>query len=685
MPNALIHETSPYLLQHAHNPVQWQAWNEASLARAQREQKLMLVSIGYAACHWCHVMERECFEDPEVAALMNAHFVCIKVDREERPDIDQLYMDAVVALNGSGGWPLNCFTLPDGRPLTGGTYFPRERWMQTLEQLARHWQDEPAQLLQYAERLTDALREMGAPAPISGAAALTPEMLLPALRKWTQEIDYQHGGRRVSANKFPLPLNQLALLRAGWLLQRFDPREESQALAHQLSEGAHIALERMALGGIYDQLGGGFARYSVDPHWKVPHFEKMLYDNAQLISVYAEAWQATPAALGERRELYRKTVYETLDFVAREMRSPEGGFYAAYDADSEGEEGKFYAWTYEELHVALAEEARLFADYYNAHPQGNWEHGKNVLYALETEAQFARRWGLDPEDFSLRMARCRQRLFELRNERTRPALDDKQLAAWNALMLKGCVDAYRVFEEPRFLEMALDNARFLSEKLIEGPRIWRSYKGGDRRINGFLEDYAFCIDAFVALYQVTFDEQWIEKAGAFVDHVFAHFSDPESGLFFFSSDEDPPLAARKRDTADDVIPSAISALAHSLHTLSAFSGRMAWRHRAERMMQQVQEGLLNTPSWHANWMLLALRSVFPDFDIAVTGPDALANRFAVGRRYYPQRSFAGAEAASDLDILQHRFKGVTAFYVCEGQSCRQVAHAPEEVWAAEAE
>jgi uncharacterized protein YyaL (SSP411 family) len=672
MPNRLINESSPYLLQHAHNPVEWYPWGEEALKTAQREDKLILVSIGYAACHWCHVMERESFEDPDVAAIMNEHFISIKVDREERPDIDQIYMDAITLLTGQGGWPLNCFALPDGRPISGGTYFPRERWNQVLIQLARLYNEDRARVLSTAENLTQHVQNMGQLVKVEDEMATSPNDIRELCEEWVKQIDFRYGGRRSNRNKFPLPMNNLFLLRAGHLLgKRLGAEDE---IVEKVGEAVDVTLRRMAFGGIYDQLGGGFARYSVDAYWQVPHFEKMLYDNGQLVSLYAEAYQATPEPKADVRRLYRQVVYQTLDFVERELCSPEGGFYSSLDADSEGVEGKFYTWKYKELQEVLGEKTALFAKYYNAQPHGNWEE-TNVLFCTETEAAFAEKEGIEIPVFQQQMAEARAQLFEARASRIRPGLDDKILASWNGLMLKGYVDAYRVFGESRFLEMALQNARFLTQRLTEdGARLYRNYKEGKRSINGFLDDYANVADALLSLYQVTFDEQWLHQAEAYLQHVQQHFFDEKTGMYFYTSDEDDPLISRKAEITDDVIPASNSVLAHVMHDLGLLLHRSDFRQQADQLLQNLQAQIKKHPAWHANWALLLLKKAFPHHEIALTGSGILDWRQAFEASYHPNRIFAGAEASSELPILEGRFGEQPTIYVCQDYTCQLPVH-----------
>ncbi|MEZ4827190.1 MAG: thioredoxin domain-containing protein [Bacteroidia bacterium] len=663
MPNALIHETSPYLLQHAHNPVNWYPWGDEALDKARDENKLILISIGYAACHWCHVMERESFEDEAVAKVMNEHYVCIKVDREERPDVDKIYMDAVMLMTQRGGWPLNAIALPDRRPIYGGTYFPKDHWISVLRQVQELYETQPERTYEVADNLVGAMNSMDRVIVARDTTGLSPDELESALEGWLDHIDFRWGGRAVSANKFPLPVNQLFLLRAAWLTGH--PRA---------AEAVSVTLEKMAFGGIFDHIGGGFARYSVDAYWKVPHFEKMLYDNGQLVSLYAEAWQQEP------RDLYREVVYRTLDFVQQEMTSPEGGFYSSLDADSEGVEGKFYLWDYEELEYALDEDSKLFADYYNVSPMGNWE-GRNILFVLETESQFAFRWKLDEAEFKAKMAECRQKLLTARSGRVRPGLDDKILTSWNALMLKGFVDAYRVFGEPRFLKAALDNANFIFDRMTEGPKLYRNYKAGKRTIPGFLDDYALVIDAYIALYQVTFDIKWLSQAQLHTAYVSARFFDRTTAMFFYTSGEEEVLLRRKTETQDDVIPSSNAIMAHNLHSLGLLYGEPEYLRQMYQMAANMKNAFTENPDWHACWGLLALKEMFVFYEVAITGENVHQLREKLQRHYHPGRIFAGSEKESNLPLLEGRFQSGTWIHVCEKGSCLLPVTTVEEALA----
>ena len=547
--NSLINETSPYLLQHAHNPVNWHPWNDETLEKAKQENKLILVSIGYSACHWCHVMEHESFEDEHAARLMNDHFICIKVDREERPDVDQIYMLAVQLMTGRGGWPLNCITLPDGRPIYGGTYFPKQQWMNILLNIADVFVNDKEKAIEYASRLTEGVRLAELVKVKEMQNDFSADTLHTCYINWKSRLDNIEGGPS-GAPKFPLPNNYQFLLRYAFSF----PDKKEEVLKH-----VDLTLTKMAFGGIYDQMGGGFSRYSVDHYWKVPHFEKMLYDNAQLVTLYSEAFQAT------NNPLYKQIVYETLAFVERELTSPEGGFYSALDADSEGVEGKYYVWQKEELQQILKDKYNLFADYFNVNDIGFWEHDNYILLRNESDEKLAKKHNITVEELQKTITEIKKELLAIREKRIHPGLDNKILISWNALMLKAYIDAYSVFEERHFMDVAVKNVEFIfTNAEIKGNQL--SHLAG-KNINGFLEDYSFLIEALIALYETTFDETYLTKANDLMMYCINHFMDKDSGMFYFTSDEDKALLSRKMELTDNVIPASNSSIAKSLFRL----------------------------------------------------------------------------------------------------------------------
>ncbi|MEO7423740.1 MAG: thioredoxin domain-containing protein [Fibrobacteria bacterium] len=657
--NRLIRETSPYLLQHAHNPVDWYAWGDEALERAARENKLLLISIGYSACHWCHVMERESFENEVTAALMNELFVCIKVDREERPDIDQVYMNAVQLISGQGGWPLNCFALPDGRPIYGGTYFRPQQWREVLRSLADLHLNDPDKVSKYAEQLTRGVRASEWTEAPSAQKPITMEEVEAIYHPWREHFDGSEGGMN-RAPKFPLPNNYQFMLRY-WKASGDD-----SALAH-----VKLTLDKMAFGGIYDQLGGGFARYSTDSLWKVPHFEKMLYDNAQLLELYAEAHQAT----GD--PLYARVARETAAFVDRELTSPEGVFYSALDADSEGEEGKYYVWTKEELEAVLGEAFPLFRDAYNINSIGYWEEGNYIPVRKRTDAELAAETGLPETELRSRLDAAIALLLPIREKRVRPGLDDKTLVSWNALMAKGYVAAYRALGDTAYRDAAIRNLSFLLDK---GRRpdggLYRTYKAGHENgsggfsINGFLEDYACMAEALAALYQATFQEEWLVAARSLIEYAIAHFRDPVSGLFYFTSDLDKPLVARKLEIMDNVTPASNSCLAKALFTVGSCFADQAWLDMATAMLNQVKEDMAGYASGYSNWGMLALHMAAPFHEVVITGPEAEARRRDLTAPYFPNVLFAGGRVPSGLPLLQDRFSASETFiYICRDRTC----------------
>ena len=651
--NNLINETSPYLLQHAHNPVNWYAWGPEALEKAKRENKLLIISIGYSACHWCHVMEHECFEDEEVAKMMNDHFVAIKIDREERPDIDQIYMNAIHQMGQRGGWPLNMFALPDGKPFTGGTYFPKAQWLELLGKTSNAFSQDPGQVSEYAAELTRRIKGSELVQVNSQPAEFTVEMLEGYVETWSENFDNTEGGSD-RAPKFPIPNNYQFLLRYGHL------NKDEQVLAH-----VKLTLDKIAFGGIYDQLGGGFARYSTDAVWKVPHFEKMLYDNAQLVSLYSEAYQLT------KSPLYRKAVYETLAFVKRELTDETGAFYSALDADSEGEEGKFYVWGKEELKSALREDYEVFKDYYNVNSTGAWE-GNYILLRKKSDQAIAAKHNISIQELDNVIARSKETLMQIRDTRIRPGLDDKSLTSWNALMLNAYVDAYDVFGEAAFLEEALKNAEFLvSTQLREDGGLNHSYKNGRSTINGYLEDYAFVVEGFIALYQSTFDEKWLTHSRGLLDYSITHFFDTSSGMFYFTSDIDPPLVDRKMELNDNVIPASNSSIAKSLSLLGHYYYDEAYTKKAIQMLNNVKMHMSSYPSGYSNWGMLMLNETFEFFEVAIAGKDAGKLRAEMNVEYHPNILYVGARKNSELPLLQNKFVDrETMIYVCVNKACQ---------------
>ncbi len=639
--NALINETSPYLLQHAHNPVNWMPWRDSTWEQARKENKLVIVSIGYSACHWCHVMEHESFEDSVVAQIMNDHFVSIKVDREERPDVDQVYMDAVQIITGHGGWPLNAICLPDGRPIYAGTYFPKENWKQVLLYFVDYYKRDVAYLEEQATKITEGINALDTVPFGERAAAFDKADRLKVLESIVAHIDFREGGRQ-GAPKFPMPVNYQYLLS-----NHYYTGEEAALKA------VKITLDKMMKGGIYDQAGGGFARYSVDSTWTVPHFEKMLYDNAQLVSLYSEAYTHT----GD--EHYKRIVDETLAFIQRELTDKSGGFYSALDADSEGEEGKFYVWTYEELEQLLGADFKDFLLCYDVSREGNFEHKNNLVrtdYAYDES----------------KISEWKALLLKERSKRIRPSLDDKILTSWNALMCKGLVDAYNATGNSEYLHRAEVNANFLAEKMVQKDgSILRNHKNGVSNINGFLDDYSFSCEAFLALYETTFDEKWLKLAERLAAHAMEHFYNGEKGLFYYTSAKDAPLIARKTETGDNVIPSSNSSMMKVLFQIGLLTDNRKYTEIANTAMTNLYENATKYSTFYANWALLLNYCIQEPYEMAIVGADAVKLRKEFAKHYLPNVLYLGSEHESSVPLLEGKYKaGETYIYVCRDKQCQ---------------
>ena len=657
--NDLINETSPYLLQHAHNPVNWKPWGEEALDIAKKENKLMIISIGYAACHWCHVMEHESFEDPEVAKLMNNSFVNIKVDREERPDVDQVYMSAVQLMTGSGGWPLNVITLPDGRPVWGGTYFPKGNWVDALKQINDLYQKQPEKLVEYADKLEQGIKEVDIIEVNTDEIKFEKEFIATAVKEWGKQFDHQKGGTK-RVPKFMMPNNYHFLLRYA-----------HQTQDQELLDFVKSTLIKISFGGVYDHVGGGFSRYSTDGKWHVPHFEKMLYDNGQLVSLYADAYLAT------KDPWYKTVVYETLDFVKRELTNEEGAFYSSLDADSktaagELEEGVFYIWNKEELQTLLGDDYKLFSDYYNVNAYGLWEKGNFVLIKKDTDSDFCKNNDIDIETLNSKISSWKSTLLEYREKRSRPRLDDKTLTSWNAIMLKGYLDAYRAFGEKEFLDIALKNANFIKkQQLKKDNSLFHSYKNGKSTINAYLEDYALVVDAFIQLYQNTLDHQWLDISKALTDYAITHFLDKEKNMFYFTSDEDPELISRSIEYNDNVIPASNSVMAKNLNVLSHYYDQKEYGDLSKQMLHNIKPQMEQYASGFSNWLDLMLNFSYNFYEIVVVGDNAhqLLNDFQ--DTYVPNKLIAGSVKDSERSLLKNRFvEDETYFYVCVNNACK---------------
>jgi uncharacterized protein len=669
--NRLARETSPYLLQHAHNPVDWYAWGEEALTRARREDRPILLSIGYAACHWCHVMERESFENAEIAALMNESFVCIKVDREERPDLDDIYMSATVAMSGSGGWPMTVFLTPEQQPFFAGTYFPpvdkygRPGFKTLLEKIAELWRTQRGTLLDEAQQLTAHVQQLSAPGP-SGALSLQSQAA--AMEQLAQSYDHRYGGFG-RAPKFP-PAQSLELLT------RY-VRRTGDAMALAMLRGT---LDGMKAGGMYDQLGGGFARYSTDERWHVPHFEKMLYDNAQLAKAYTEAFQLTGDAE------YSRIATETLDYVLREMQGPEGGYYSATDADSEGVEGKFFVWEPHEVEELLgAEDAERFCAYYDVTPGGNWE-GLNVLRVQRSEQAVAQELGISVEVLAESLARSRPILYQARARRVPPLLDDKVLVAWNGLMIEALALAARVWPERGYAESAARAASFLLERLTRPDGgLLRTYRAGKAHLAAYLEDYAYLTQGLVSLYEVSGDERFLNEAARLAQRLIDDFGDPQGGPFYQTAHAHEALIARVRDGHDGAVPNANAIAALALVRLARHLAKPEWEERATLALRGYARSIERLPRafgsslnaldflTEASLELVLIGSADTD------GYAALAASIAA--RYLPNRIEARipSGAASSLPLTGGKtlVDGKAALYVCRNFACAAPVTSPD--------
>lgn len=653
--NHLANSTSPYLLQHVNNPVDWYPWGPEALQKARDENKLILVSIGYSACHWCHVMEHESFEDEQVAAVMNEYFVCIKVDREERPDVDQIYMSAVQLMTGRGGWPLNCICLPDQRPIYGGTYFRKNEWTSLLFNLADFYKQKPKEAEEYAVKLTEGINQYESVDFIEKTEdRYTQKDLQTIINNWKKYFDNVEGGFG-AAPKFPMPNSWISLMRYAHLSKDAE-----------VTAAVELTLKKMAYGGIYDHVGGGFSRYAVDGHWHVPHFEKMLYDNGQLLSLYAEAHTWKPDML------YKQVVTEITEFVLRELTSEDGGFYSALDADSEGVEGKFYTFTKAELYQILGDDADLFNIYYNVTENGNWEEERtNVFFRNRDDESLAADLGLSVDDLQRKIRILRERLLDARGLRVRPGLDNKILASWNGLMLKGLCDAFRAFGEAEYLQYALSNANFILNNLITSAgKLSRLYKtdipGGEGL--AFLDDYANVIDAFITLYEVTFDEEWITKARSLADVAVNNFYDEEGGIFFYTAADDELLIARKSEMMDGVTPASNSTMARNLKKLGLLFDNEQYLEVSAQLLRNIMPYLGKYGSVYSNWIMLLTDEVYGVYEVAVTGDDFENHRRDIEKKYIPNKIMLGGTAGS-LPLLQGKFGDETQIFVCRDKTC----------------
>jgi len=652
--NELINSTSPYLLQHAHNPVNWQPWSNELVIQAKSEKKLLLISIGYSACHWCHVMEHESFEDLEVAELMNKNFICVKIDREERPDVDHYYMTAVQLMQQRGGWPLNVIALPDGRPIWGGTYFQKENWKKNILAVSNYYRQNKSKTEEYAESLQSGIHQASLIVEIEDAVSVDAKLLERGVNNWKGRFDMKEGGNSGSP-KFPMPVNLDFLLYYGFM------NNDEKSL-----EFVETTLNKMARGGIYDQIGGGFSRYSVDDKWKIPHFEKMLYDNGQLLSVYSNAYTQF------KNEEFKSVVYETVDFLKRELMDESGAFYSSLDADSEGEEGKFYVWNAVELKNILKDDFELFSNYFNVNSKGLWENGNYILLRGKTDEKFVENHKLSHHQFQKKVLSWKSNLLNERGKRVRPGLDDKTLTSWNALVITGLLDAYKSFKEREFLNLAIKNANFLKENvMLADGKLFHNWKNGNATVDGFLEDYALLIQAYISLYEVSGDPEWLNLAGKLTAYTFNNFYDEKSGLFYFSDKNNNSIVVNHFQKEDNVLPASNSVMVNNLHKLYLILGRAEYSAMVNKMLQHITPHFAKYPMAYANWGKLMMKVTMPFFEVVIVGENAENVLHEMQHSFQPNILWAFSEKSTEIPILKDRHvKGKTLIYVCEDGICQ---------------
>lgn len=656
--NRLKNASSPYLKEHADNPVNWFEWGDEALAKAKKENKPLLISIGYASCHWCHVMERESFMDTSVARIMNESFVCIKVDREERPDIDNVYVHACQLLNnGDAGWPLNAFALPDGKPFFVGTYYTKDNWKLLLHQIADSYQHKNGKVVLQANAITfgiidndQLLFEKG-----KGGSQISKTLYRDLFEVVRTKIDFSNGGLR-GKQKFPNPTLWEYLLQYNYLT------------GNQLAlDAATTTLTKMALGGMYDHVGGGFARYSTDSLWRVPHFEKMLYDNGQLVSLYAHAYQVT------KNELYRQTLEETIAFMERELSSPEGGFYSSLNAETEGKEGLYYGWSFDEFkNVVGFEKAALLSTYYHVQTEGNWENKQNILFASELPAAFAASNKLNVTEFNQLLYKTKNALLDARNKRSKPTVDTKILTSWNAIALRAYIDAYSATGNNSYLQRAVKIATFLEKnRLAEDGSLLRTYQEGKLSVNGFLDDYAWLSWAYIKLYQVTFNQHWLLQAKKIANDAVLKFYNSEQGMFYYTSANADKLVVRKMEVQDHVIPSSNAVMATVLYSLGTMFSDTSYTNKSIRMLTTVSAKYSTMPEYYAQWcQVLGIQSNGA-YEVAILGTAAIQRNADLQMRYLPTCFFMGSTSEENLPLLKDKLDPKkTMIYICSNSVCK---------------
>ena len=660
--NRLAKASSPYLQQHADNPVDWYEWGDEALAVAKKENKPLLISVGYASCHWCHQMEKESFMDTAVARIMNENFVCIKVDREERPDIDNIYMNACQLISGNAGWPLNAFALPDGKPFFAGTYYSKQSWTSLLKNIADAYRKQYKKVMLQANSLANGIANLELAVLTDSTEILAGKTFYQTLfDSLYQKIDLNYGGFKGSP-KFPFPSI------TEFLLQYYYLTKDKKAL-----DAATTTLTQMALGGIYDQVSGGFARYSTDSLWRIPHFEKMLYDNGQLMSVYAHAYQLTG------NMFFKNVIQEIAAFIERDLRAPNGGFYSSLNADTQEGEGEFYAWSYRDFKkYAGSNNNDLIAAYYNISEKGNWENNKNILYATAVPDDFAAKNNVTPTSFQNQLSSAKKTLLAERNKREKPATDDKILTSWNALMLKGYLDAYAALGDESYLQMALSNASFLEQNMFQkDSSLWRSHRGNQNSINAFLDDYALLSKSFIRLYQLTFDKHWLSLARHLADFSIKHFYDAKTGMFYYTPSRSGSVI-KKIEIADNAIPSSNAVMAEVLYNLAVYFENAEYRSKSSRMVSLLQSQMLKRPDYYTGWCFLSGLYSYGTNEVAIMGSDARTKNRELQKNFLPQSIFMGSDSAENLPLLKGKHSGGgTLIYVCTNRVCKQPVEGTE--------
>ena len=656
--NNLKDETSPYLLQHVENPVNWNPWDKKYLDKAKKENKLVIISIGYASCHWCHVMERESFQDSTVAKLMNDKFISIKVDREERPDIDQVYMNAIQLITGSGGWPLNVITLPDGRPIWGGTYFSKGQWISALKQISEIYETEPEKFISYAKRVQEGINTL------NDVVMQTDSFENIDINKYSKlllkNIDEEFGGFN-GAPKFMMPNNLNFLLR--YSVQEKQEKSKDKILS---------TLDKMAYGGIFDHVEGGFSRYSVDERWHIPHFEKMLYDNGQLMSLYSVGYKISD------KDLYKDVVYKIHEYIDSEMKDISGGYYSSLDADSKLDdgtyaEGEYYSWEKEELERIIGENFDLFSEYYNVNDNGFWEEeNKYVLIRSISDIEFIYKNKLDSATFQKIKSEWIYKLKLAKIDKKKPSLDYKIITSWNGLMISGYVDAYKSFNDEIFKNEAINAGEFIFKNLIKKDGgLHHNFVNGKSKINGYLEDYATVIQASLDLYEVTLNQKWIERALNLSEYVLSNFSGVESELFYFTSSQDEDLISRSVEFRDNVIPSSNSIMAKNLFRLYHYFDKQEYYEKAQNMSLSVTAEFETYPSGYTNWFDLIYNFKSNYYEIAVVGENSIKQVEEINKKYIPNKLIIGSKSENNLPLLKNRYvEGKTLIYVCVNKACK---------------